>query len=112
MNTLALTHEAISMALSENAPLSNAQRAALLGLVARDKRQQQERDTVVEHQAAELQRLRLALSPPDVDALAQHIRCVNGGGSMGAGALAESIVDWLAVRPPPQPSRWTLPRKG
>jgi hypothetical protein len=38
--TLSLTHGAISTALSENLPLTQDQRAALLGLVARDKQAQ------------------------------------------------------------------------
>ena len=29
-----------------------------------------------------------------VDALAQHIRQIDGNNSMGAGALAESIAEW------------------
>lgn len=33
----------------------------------------------------------------DVDALAQHIRRVDGNNSMGTGALAESICEWLAA---------------
>ena len=49
----------------------------------------------VERQASEVERLR-AQVVPDVDALAQHIRRVNGNNSMGAGVLAESILDWLA----------------
>lgn len=32
---------------------------------------------------------------PDVDALAQHIRKVDGNNDMGAGALAESICNWI-----------------
>jgi hypothetical protein len=36
---------------------------------------------------------------PDVDELAQHIRWLNGGNKkMGAGALAEKLVDWLRSR--------------
>ena len=34
----------------------------------------------------------------DVDALAQHIRTVDGNNSMGAGALAESICEFLTKR--------------
>lgn len=32
---------------------------------------------------------------PEVDELAQHIRWLNGSNKMGAGALAEKLVDWL-----------------
>lgn len=46
MSTLALTHEAISKALTENMPLTDDQRAALLGLVARDKQAQMLEDDV------------------------------------------------------------------
>lgn len=41
MSTLALTHGAISKALSENLPLTDDQRAALLTLVMADKRGQE-----------------------------------------------------------------------
>lgn len=53
MSTLSLTHEAISKALSDDAPLSPDQRAALIGLVARDKRAQAEEDArlAAEHAA-------------------------------------------------------------
>jgi hypothetical protein len=34
---------------------------------------------------------------PDVDALAQEIRRVDGNNTMGAGALAEHIVEWLSA---------------
>jgi ribA/ribD-fused uncharacterized protein len=46
---------------------------------------------------------------PDVDELAQHIRWVNGSNKMGAGALAEKLLEWLQARTaqpvqaPPQP---------
>lgn len=40
MSTLAMTHESISKALCDNSPLSDDQRAALLTLVADDKRNQ------------------------------------------------------------------------
>lgn len=36
---------------------------------------------------------------PDVDDLAQFIRQIDGNHTMGAGALAERIVEWLAARP-------------
>ena len=39
-------------------------------------------------------------TPPDVDQLAQFIRKVDGRNEMGAGALAEKIVEWLAVQAP------------
>lgn len=44
MSTLALTHEAISKALIDGTPLSHDQRAALIGLVSRDKQAQAEED--------------------------------------------------------------------
>lgn len=58
MSTTALTHEAISQALAENAPLTHDQRAALLGLVARDKQRQHERDSLVEALKKDLAELR------------------------------------------------------
>lgn len=39
---------------------------------------------------------------PDVDDLAQHIRRVDGQNAMGAGALAESICEWLQSTPKPE----------
>ena len=38
-----------------------------------------------------------APSVPDVDALAQFIREIDGKHQLGAGALAERIVEWLAA---------------
>lgn len=35
---------------------------------------------------------------PDVDELAQHIRWLNGSSKVGAGRLAERLVDWLRSR--------------
>lgn len=40
-----------------------------------------------------------APSVPDVDALAQFIREIDGKHQLGAGALAERIVEWLAAAP-------------
>lgn len=39
-----------------------------------------------------------ASAVPDVDALAQFIRQIDGGNSMGAGALAERISEWLVAQ--------------
>lgn len=39
----------------------------------------------------------LAPSAVDVDLLAQFIRKIDGNNSMGAGALAEKIIDWLSA---------------
>jgi hypothetical protein len=36
---------------------------------------------------------------PDVDILAQFIRSIDGDNSLGAGALAERILEWLAAAP-------------
>lgn len=36
-----------------------------------------------------------AQAVPDVDALAQYIRSIDGQNSLGAGALAERIVEWM-----------------
>jgi len=36
---------------------------------------------------------------PDVDALAQFIREIDGKHQMGAGVMAERIVEWLAAAP-------------
>ena len=44
-----------------------------------------------------------APSMPDVDALAQFIREVDGSHQLGAGALAERIVEWLAAVPEAKP---------
>lgn len=44
-----------------------------------------------------------APSVPDVDALAQFIREVDGKHQLGAGALAERIVEWLAAAPEAKP---------
>ena len=38
-----------------------------------------------------------APSVPDVDALAQFIREIDGAHQLGAGVLAERIVEWLAA---------------
>jgi hypothetical protein len=35
---------------------------------------------------------------PDVDELAQHIRWLNGNSKMGAGRLAERLLEWMALR--------------
>ena len=48
MSTKELTHEAISEALSSGAELTHEQRAALLGLVAEDKRKQTAYDASIE----------------------------------------------------------------
>jgi len=40
----------------------------------------------------------MAAAVPDVDALAQIIRAVDGKHSLGAGALAEKIIEALAVQ--------------
>jgi hypothetical protein len=41
---------------------------------------------------------------PSVDEFAQHIRWMNGGNKMGAGALAEKLLEWLQSRAAaPQP---------
>jgi len=42
-------------------------------------------------------------SAPDVDALAQFIREIDGKHQLGAGALAERIVEWLAAVPEAKP---------
>ena len=42
-------------------------------------------------------------SAPDVDALAQFIREVDGKHQLGAGVLAERIVEWLAAAPEAKP---------
>jgi hypothetical protein len=47
--------------------------------------------------------------PVDVDALAQFIRRIDGSHSLGAGALAEQIVAWLAMHPAPQPQQADAP---
>lgn len=39
-----------------------------------------------------------APSAPDVDALAQFIRSIDGKNDLGAGALAERIVEWLSAQ--------------
>ena len=44
-----------------------------------------------------------APSVPDVDALAQFIREIDGKHQLGAGALAERIVEWLAAAPEAKP---------
>ena len=44
-----------------------------------------------------------APSVPDVDALAQFIREIDGAHRFGAGALAERIVEWLAAAPEAKP---------
>ena len=44
-----------------------------------------------------------AQSVPDVDALAQLIREIDGKHQLGAGALAERIVEWLAAAPEAKP---------
>ena len=44
-----------------------------------------------------------APSVPDVDALAQFIREIDGKHQLGAGALAERIVEWLAAVPEAKP---------
>ena len=44
-----------------------------------------------------------AQSVPDVDALAQFIREIDGKHQLGAGALAERIVEWLAADPEAKP---------
>ena len=44
-----------------------------------------------------------APSAPDVDALAQFIREIDGKHQLGAGALAERIVEWLAAAPEVKP---------
>jgi hypothetical protein len=41
-------------------------------------------------------------SVPKVDALAQFIREIDGRHELGAGALAERIVEWLAASPKPE----------
>lgn len=43
-----------------------------------------------------------APSVPKVDALAQFIREIDGRHELGAGALAERIVEWLAAAPKPE----------
>ena len=53
MSTLAITHEAISTALCENAPLTDDQRAALLTLVMADKRAQALWDAATQWQPIE-----------------------------------------------------------
>ena len=44
-----------------------------------------------------------APSVPDVDALTQFIREIDGKHQLGAGALAERIVEWLAAAPETKP---------
>lgn len=44
-----------------------------------------------------------AQNVPDVDALAQFIREIDGKHRLGAGALAERIVEWLAAAPEANP---------
>ena len=44
-----------------------------------------------------------APSVPDVDALAQFIREIDGAHRLGAGVLAERIVEWLAAAPEAKP---------
>lgn len=44
-----------------------------------------------------------APSVPDVDALAQFIREVDGSHQLGAGVLAERIAEWLAAAPEAKP---------
>ena len=44
-----------------------------------------------------------APNAPDVDALAQFIREIDGKHQLGAGALAERIVEWLAAAPEAKP---------
>ena len=63
--TSTMTHEAISTALCENAPLSDDQRAALLTLIARDKQEQTERDTLVDRLKAEAKELKAFLRSRD-----------------------------------------------
>ena len=52
---------------------------------------------------AQLYALPGAQSVPDVDALAQLIREIDGKHQLGAGALAERIVEWLAAAPEAKP---------
>jgi hypothetical protein len=51
--------------------------------------------------AAEAPQAQPAAAVPDIDALAQFIRKVDGTHHMGAGALAERIVEWLLATPHP-----------
>lgn len=44
-----------------------------------------------------------APSVPDVDALAQFIREVDGSHQLGAGVLAERIAEWLKAAPEVKP---------
>jgi len=43
----------------------------------------------------------VAAGVPDVDAMAQYIRQIDGDNTMGAGALAEKLCEWLAASPTP-----------
>ena len=61
-----------------------------------------------------IEEMRAALASPSpqatADEIAQHIRKVDGGNRMGAGALGEALHEWLASRPPsPQPAEKTEP---
>lgn len=62
--TSTMTHEAIAQALCDNAPLAADQRAALLGLVARDKERQAERDAQIETLQSQLVEARRANAAP------------------------------------------------
>lgn len=48
----------------------------------------------------------LNAAPPapqaDIDRLSNFIRCIDGNNSMGAGALAEKIIEWMTTRQAPQ----------
>lgn len=70
--TSTMTHEAISTALCENAPLSDDQRAALLSLIARDKQEQAERDTLVDRLKAEAKELKAFLRSRDAGIVEQN----------------------------------------
>lgn len=121
--TSTMTHEAISKALCDNAPLSDDQRAALLTLIASDKQEQAERDGLVERLKAELERLRAQvaewekLREPDTlhanlmrglpaQLTAEHLRHLQGDQSLTVGderglALWQLIYGAIAHEPLP-----------
>lgn len=70
--TSTMTHEAISKALCDNAPLSHDQRAALLTLIARDKQEQAERDALVDGLKAEAKELKAFLRSRDANIVEQN----------------------------------------
>lgn len=80
MSTIALTHEAIAQALADNTPLSDDQRAALLSLVAADKRGQALWDAATRWQP-------IATAPKD----GTNVLLVNRKGNIAAGLWMNSL---------------------